>query len=217
MARFKLINLTVRSIERGQNRGKQFISGGLLNLLDQASEPQTILMFNENQVVLFKQYIPKSRGGDGPEDVVLPPELSEVRGHFVTWQPPKACSPFIKYYVQDNPASGIKSGEPVKDRRTGKVRLYESVRVFCRYYIDPDFPGQVSYNKGESPEEKGQAYFNSFCSSYNDYLDSQGISREPITSSDDDDIMGNEDNEKPKEVDGKRIIGYDLNKQPIYG
>jgi hypothetical protein len=100
-----------------------------------------------------------------------------------------------------------KAGDIITDQN-GNPRLYDSCVVFCQYYNDPDFK-EVQYLRGNTPTEKGQAYFSTFCVSINNNAQTP-----PTSTTDDDDLAGEVASaEVPA---GKKLAGYDANMNPIY-
>lgn len=218
MAKFELFDAQIRKIEKGQNAGKFYLAARLVNVLAPLDKRQKFTEFDESIVDQYRQFIPVSKGGTGAEDVKLPDILRYVSGHYVTWIPPKECIPFQRIYVTDVTDANGKmhpAGSIIKDKN-GNPRLYESVVVFCRYYIDPDFPGQPQYYSGNNPSQKGEQYFGQFCVAYNQ------VASETIVSDEDEGIYQAPSQPVQQPVQqtatppGMKLQGYDVNGQPIY-
>lgn len=214
MARYQIQSIKIDTIKKGTNQGKLYMVIEMLNSLAPLDGAVKYTEFNELQVNMYKEYVSKTNGGTAETDRLseLPDMLKYISGHFVTWQPPKECIPFNKIYVTSgtHTVNGTsvqhQNGDTIVDK-WGKPRLYESVVVFCKYYMDPDFPGIPQYYKGNSPIETGQKYFDAFCKSIHE---SPSQSK---TSSDPNEEEGAINTETPK-----NIIGYDPKTgQPIYG
>lgn len=179
MANYRILNLEVKKIERGVNKGNEYIIGAISNTLDLWAPPTTITIFNTQQIAVLKAYIPKAKGGESDEETLtLPEEFRTLKGNMYSYIPPKEMRPFIRVYTTTDAARGWVAGEPVIDKRTGKPRLYEELRVFCRYYIDPEISDKPQFSAGESPIEKGRAMFDSFYMSLADYYEKKGITTE---------------------------------------
>lgn len=178
MAKFKILTLEVKQISKGPNKGNEYVIGSLSNTLSPWSKPTTITIFDTQQIAYLKEFIPKKNGGNLDNDKLeLPTELQYMNGSMFTYIPPKEQRPFIRVYTTTDTSRGWVAGEPIVDRKTGKPRLYEEIRVFCRYYIDPEMGTELQFDAGESPNEKGQAQFDAFFMSYNDYLEKKGVPR----------------------------------------
>lgn len=218
MAKFELFDAQIKQIESGQNKGKYYLAGRLVNVLAPLDKRQKFTEFDESVVEQYKAYIPIRKGGTAQEGTQLPDILRFVSGHYVTWCPPKECIPFNRIYVTDlTDSNGVlhKAGELIKDKN-GNPRLYESIVVFCRYYIDPDFPGQPQYYSGNNPSQKGEQYFGQFCVARNASItnndvddEDQGVYQAPSQQS----TQQPQTNVVPP---GMRLQGYDINGNPIY-
>lgn len=137
--------------------------------------------------------------------------LKFISGHFVTWQPPKENIPFQKIYVTSgtHTVNGTsvqhQNGDVIVDK-WGNPRIYDSVVVFCKYYMDPDFPGIPQYYKDNNPVDTGQKYFDAFCKSIRNSAPQQA-SADP-----------NEDAGAVSTQPGKTMIGVDpATGNPIFG
>lgn len=212
MARYQIQSIKIDTIKKGTNKDKSYMVIEMINSLAPLDGAIKYTEFNELQVDMYKQYVSKTNGGASDTDKLseLPDMLKYISGHFVTWQPPKECIPFNKIYVTDgsHTVNGTsishKNGDVIVDK-WGNPRLYESVIVFCKYYMDPDFPGIPQYYKGNNPVETGQKYFDAFCKSIRD--------KSPIVSAD-----PNEEEDVISTEAPKNIVGYDPKTgQPIYG
>lgn len=212
MARYQIQSIKIDTIKKGTNKDKSYMVIEMINSLAPLDGAIKYTEFNELQVDMYKQYVSKTNGGASDTDKLseLPDMLKYISGHFVTWQPPKECIPFNKIYVTDgsHTVNGTsishKNGDVIVDK-WGNPRLYESVVVFCKYYMDPDFPGIPQYYKGNNPVETGQKYFDAFCKSIRD--------KSPIVSAD-----PNEEEDVISTEAPKNIVGYDPKTgQPIYG
>jgi hypothetical protein len=216
MAKFELQNASIKKIERGQNKGKEYVAGTLINVQAPWDAARSFTEFDENKINIVKQYIPASKGGTGAESAVLPDVFRFINGHYVSWLPPKESIPFNRIYVtdlvttlRDGRQIQHKAGELICDQN-GNPRLYNEVVVFCQYYIDPDFPGQPQYLRGNNPTEKGQAYFGSFCVAANA---APAVNPTPSISEEE---AGAVAPEAPIVPPGMKLQGYDSNMQPIY-
>lgn len=210
MAKFELIAIEIATIKKGDNQGKKYMAITLMNTLDPLSPSRKMTDFDDGHVKVYSKYVPKKNGGElEADELTLPDNLKYINGCFQTWSPCKENIPFTKMYVTDgthtvngNPIQH-KNGDTVVDKN-GNPRLYDSIRVFCRYYMDPDFPGIPQYAPGCSAAEVGQQYFNNFCNRW----------VKPATTTQDDEDFGSVPNpQKPAE---KTIVGYDANMNPIY-
>ncbi len=165
MAKFELCNPEIKKVAKGNNAGKEYLTGTLLNTLAILDRPTTHVEFNDRLVEMYKPFISAAKGGTAETDQELPERLRYITAHRVNWQPPKESIPFNRIYltdVTDGTGKTHKAGDTICDRN-GNPRLYESIVVFCKYFRDPDFPDKVSYYAGDEPDQKGQAYFGSFC------------------------------------------------------
>lgn len=204
MAKYQIQTIKIATIEKGANKGKDYMVIEMTNVLAPLDGAIKSTEFNETIVNLYKPFVDKVNE--------LPQELKFISGHFVTWAPPKECVPFNKIYVTEGThrVNGIdvphKNGDTIVDR-FGQPRLYDSVVVFCRYYMDPDFPGIPQYYKGNNPVETGQRYFDAFCRRI--------ANSTPQASTNDPNEDGGAIATQPKE-DDRVIIGYDANHNPIY-
>ena len=185
MARYQIQSIKIDTIKKGTNKDKSYMVIEMINSLAPLDGAIKYTEFNELQVDMYKQYVSKANGGISDTDKLseLPDKLKYNSGHFVTWKPQKECIPFNKIYVTSgthtvNGASvQHQNGDVIVDK-WGKPRLYESVVVFCKYYMTPDFPGVPQYYKGNNPVDTGQKYFDAFCKSIYD------SSSQSVTSSD---------------------------------
>jgi hypothetical protein len=211
MAKFKLTNFEIKKIEKGPNKGNNYMIATAINTLFIRDVPQTITEFNQAVIDQYKPYILESKGGEAKEEIPMPDQLQYTNGHVATYAPPKELIPFTKIYVVDGThyVNGVavphKAGETVVNKY-GEISLYEDIKVFCEYWNDPDFPGIPQYPKGGDPSEKGQTYFNNFCKAYR--------SNQPIATDE-----GTEVGSIPQEPANTRktVIGYDPKTgQPIY-
>ena len=218
MAKFELFDAQIKKIEKGQNAGKFYLAGKLVNVLAPLDKRQKFTEFDESVVEQYKAYIPVNKGGTAQEGTQLPDLLKYISGHYVTWVPPKECIPFNRIYVTDlTDANGVvhKAGELIKDKN-GNPRLYESIVVFCRYYIDPDFPGQPQYYSGNNPTQKGEQYFGQFCVARN--------ATSTVNNDTDDEEQGvyqtqssqHETAQRTVIPPGMKLQGYTEQGQPIY-
>ena len=217
MAKFELFDAQIKQIENGQNKGKFYLAGRLVNVLAPLDKRQKFTEFDESVVEQYKAYIPISKGGTAQEGTQLPDILRYVSGHYVTWIPPKECIPFNRIYVTDlTDSNGVthRAGELIKDKN-GNPRLYESIVVFCRYYIDPDFPGQPQYYSGNNPSQKGEQYFGQFCVARNATINNNDVDDEEqgIYQAQQQPTSPSQSTVTPP---GMRLQGYDVNGQPIY-
>lgn len=160
MAKYQIQTLKIDTIKNGSNVGKPYMVIEMTNVLAPLDGSIKSTEFNETIINMYKPYADKLNE--------LPDSLKYISGHFCAWAPPKECIPFNKVYVTagTHKVNGIetqhKNGDTIVDK-FGQPRLYESVVVFCRYYMDPDFPGVPQYYKGNNPIETGQRYFDAFC------------------------------------------------------
>lgn len=184
MAKYSILSLEVKKIEKGPNKGNEYIIGKIRNSTYFYSKPITITFFGTQQIADLKPFIPKTKGGlaEGDE-LTLPEKAKFIYGGIFTYVPPKEQRPFIRVYTTTDASRGWVAGEPILDRKTGKPQLYDEIRVFCVYnpyykedILDPEYGGLESpFDEGESPTDKGQAQFKAFYMAYNDYLESKGL------------------------------------------
>lgn len=167
MAQYNILNPELKTIQKGQNTGKKYLSASLQNAKCIWENPQTFTSFNENIVKAFESVLPIDKGGTAQQAQPIPQELSQVTGHWVDYRP---VQKFYKIHLSDHAAvapsptnpqgrPAIKAGELVK--KNNVPIQYEALRVFCLYYID-EF-NKICYLRGESPEEVGQRAFNAYC------------------------------------------------------
>lgn len=214
MARYQIQTIKIAKIAKGTNQGKDYMVIEMLNTLAPLEGIIKYTEFTETLIDMYRPYVATANGGTAESNKLseLPDMLKYISGHFVTWQPPKECIPFNKIYVTSgtHTVNGTsvqhQNGDVIVDK-WGKPRLYESVVVFCKYYMTPDFPGVPQYYKGNNPVDTGQKYFDAFCKSIHD------SSSQSVTSSDPNEEEGAISTEAPK-----NIVGYDPKTgQPIYG
>lgn len=206
MARYQIQSIKIDTIKKGTNQGKPFMVIEMTNVLAPLDGVIKSTEFNETLINMYKPYVDENKLTE------LPDALKHVSGHFVTWQPPKENIPFNKIYVTSgtHTVNGTsvqhQNGDVIVDK-WGAPRLYDSVVVFCRYYMDPDFPGIPQYYKGNNPVETGQRYFDAFCKriTHNNPTP-QTTSADP---NEDAGAIGS---------DNRTIVGYDPKTgEPIYG
>lgn len=200
MAKYQIQAIKIDKITKGQNAGKEYMVIEMTNTLAPLDGAIKSTEFNETIVNMYKPYVDKL--------AELPNELKFISGHFCTWQPPKEDIPFNKIYVTNGTHSvngqtvQHSTGDIIVDR-FGQPKLYESVVIFCRYFMDPDFPGIPQYYKGNNPIDTGQRYFDAFC---------KRRQQTTVSTTEDD------SNEQFGEIGTQRVpTGYDPKTgQPIY-
>lgn len=210
MARYQIQSIKIDTIQKGDNKGKPYMVIEMTNVLAPLDGVIKATEFTETLINMYKPFVDENKLSD------LPDHLKYISGHFVTWQPPKECIPFNKIYVTKgtHKENGVdvphNNGDVIVDR-FGQERLYDSVVVFCKYYMDPDFPGIPQYYKGNNPVETGQRYFDAFCKRINKSAVPQSSSADP---NEDAGAIGTTTTEQPQQT----IVGYDPKTgQPIYG
>lgn len=168
MARYRIIEPCLRVVPQGkQNAGKKYLYAKLQNTMCIWEEPQTYTTFNEYIVKAFEQLLPVQQGGLAAEAKEIPAELSIITGSWVNYKPEQK---FHKVHLSNHPAvppsptnprgrAAIKAGDIVS--RNGIPIVYDTLRVFCCYYID-EFGKQV-FQRGEEPHEVGDRAFKSYC------------------------------------------------------
>lgn len=184
MAKYSILSLEVKKIEKGPNKGNEYIIGKIRDHTYFYSTPITVTFFDTEQIASLKPFIPKSKGGlsEGNE-LALPEEAKYIYGGIFTYIPPKEQRPFIRVYTTTDQSRGWVAGEPILDRKTGKPQLFNDIRVFCIYNphykdnaLDADCGAIESpFDVGKSPEDVGQAQFKAFFMAYNDYLEKKGL------------------------------------------
>lgn len=176
MANYEILNLEVKTIAKGPNKGNEYLIGAVKNMLDVWADPVTITVFNTQQIAFLKPFIPKAKGGLSEEkDLHLPEEYRIIKGGMFTYVPPKEQLPLIRIYTTTDASRGWVAGEPILNKNTGKPNLYTQIHVFCRYYIDPERGNDLQFSKGESPEEKGRMQVETFYITQREYLAKKGI------------------------------------------
>lgn len=216
MAKFELSNLEIKTVGDGRrNAGNPYMVGKMINTLAPLDKTVTFTEFDPAKIDLYRDYVAKSKGGNAEDGNIpaIPDRLKYVNGHYATWAPPKECIPFQKHYVTagEHTVNGTvishKEGDTIVDKR-GNPRLYDSIVVFCKYYMDPDFPGIPQYLQGNHPTQMGQTYFDSFC---------DRIGTTTATTSIDEEEVGAIPTQLETPAD-KKIIGYNPETgKPIYG
>ena len=157
MARFKLINLEIKTVTKeGDNKGNVYLLADLINLSCPWDDPQKFSSFNKPMCELLKQYITIGKGGTAVTEQPIPDQYGIISGSFVEFTPPQK---FYKTYLTDQPGRGIKAGDLVS--KDGIPVVYETLIVFVQSYIDDD--KTKAYLKGGSPVEVGMRAFNSYC------------------------------------------------------
>lgn len=206
MAKYQIQSIEIGKIKNGVNKDKEYMVIQMTNVLAPLDGAIKSTEFNETIINLYKPFADKI--------AELPNELKFVSGHFCTWAPPKECIPFNKIYVTEGThrVNGTdvphKNGDTIVDR-FGQPRLYDSVVVFCRYYMDPDFPGVPQYYKGNNPIETGQRYFDAFCKRISNST--------PQASTNDPNEDAGAIAAQPTTTEKRTPIGYDPKTgQPIY-
>ena len=213
MARYQIQTVKISKITKGQNIGKQYMVIEMINALAPLDGIIRYTEFNETQVKMYEPFVSTVDGGTADKNRLneLPDMLKFISGHFVTWQPPKENIPFQKIYVTSgtHTVNGTtvqhQNGDVIVDK-WGNPRIYDSIVVFCKYYMDPDFPGIPQYYKGNNPVDTGQKYFDAFCKSIRNSAPQQA-SADP-----------NEDAGTVDTKPGKTMIGVDpATGNPIFG
>lgn len=153
---YKMSNLQFGKIESGSNKGKVFMTAVARNTKFRMDCTNiTLLPSNGNDEIIemCRSVFPKGekyRGtADIPEDnfdrFKAEASLANLNGE--NWillqngriEDYKLPQPMVMQYNADIPGTSFKKGEWVKNRTTGKLRIFTSIKVFC-LYMDENQP-----------------------------------------------------------------------------
>ena len=161
MAKFKLENLQIKTVEAGkQNAGNQYIIADAINVNCYWEQPQRFTSFLAPIVNMLKPLLPIANGGTAAEAKPIPEALEFIFGRFETYFP---ATDFYKRHLTDDPSGKWKAGDYVK-ASNGTPLVYPKetgIVVFVQYYMDEQ--GKEQMVRGMSLAEQGMRAFQAYC------------------------------------------------------
>lgn len=161
MAKFKLENLQIKTVEAGkQNAGNQYIIADAINVNCYWEQPQRFTSFLAPIVNMLKPLLPIANGGTAAEAKPIPEALEFIFGRFETYFP---ATDFYKRHLTDDPSGKWKAGDYVK-ASNGTPLVYPKetgIVVFVQYYTDEQ--GKEQMVRGMSLAEQGMRAFQAYC------------------------------------------------------
>ena len=161
MAKFKLENLQIKTVEAGkQNAGNQYIIADAINVNCYWEQPQRFTSFLAPIVNMLKPLLPIANGGTAAEAKPIPESLEFIFGRFETYFP---ATDFYKRHLTDDPSGKWKAGDYVK-ASNGTPLVYPKetgIVVFVQYYMDEQ--GKEQMVRGMSLAEQGMRAFQAYC------------------------------------------------------
>lgn len=219
MAKYEIKDAEIKKIEKGTNKGQEYLVGTLEDTTSFYAQDRKFVSFLDRVVKAWKAILPTSKGGTAEKETPveqIPEKMRFIYGVFADYIP-NCEHGFIKKYLTDTQKNvngalvNIKAGETVKDK-DGNPIIYDKLRVFCQYaLVENEETGKIErvFLPGQSVEEVGQRLFSVQCASIVK-SNAPAIAENPEPE--------NEPIPPHSGPEAKTIIGYDPKTgEPIYG
>lgn len=154
MAKYKLNNLSVKTVAEGTRKGTKYVEAIAFNMKCVYVAPQKVVYFHPEIVKMIEEALTAVNG----DSTKLPQTMTEIEGQFYT----VPTKPYTRVYSEGlvrKDGTPIQAGTPVMDPLTGQVKVYTSVKVFAQYFTDDD--GTKQY-VGDAPESIATRYVETF-------------------------------------------------------
>ena len=173
MAKYEIKDAEIKKIEKGQNKGQEYLVGTLEDTTSFYAQDRKFVSFLDRVVKAWKAILPTSKGGTAEKETPveqIPEKMRFVYGVFADYVP-NCEHGFIKKYLTDTQKNvngtlvNIKAGETVKDK-DGNPIIYDKLRVFCQYaLVENEETNKIEriFLPGQSVEEVGQRLFSVQC------------------------------------------------------
>lgn len=162
MPKFKLNSIRIRTAKNGC----KYVTARIKAEPDSHGTEEDYINFSDSMVQLYEPYLSVEKGGISPIEKEIPIQYTIIYGEYILYKPNQL---FFKLHTKDDIAKGIHKGDYVR-LPDGKVAVYNSLKVFCHYYID-DITGKKEYSDKQSPEEVGSREFKYRCIPYSKDLE----------------------------------------------
>lgn len=219
MAKYEIKDAEIKKIEKGQNKGQEYLVGTLEDTTSFYAQDRKFVSFLDRVVKAWKAILPTSKGGTAENETPveqIPEKMRFIYGVFANYIP-NCEHGFVKKYLTDTQKNvngalvNIKAGETVKDK-DGNPIIYDKLRVFCQYaLVENEETNKIErvFLPGQSVEEVGQRLFSVQCASV---VKSNTPAIAETPNPDDEPIPPHSG------LEAKTIIGYDPKTgEPIYG
>lgn len=175
MAKYEIKDAEIKKIEKGQNKGQEYLIGTLEDTTSFYAQDRKFVSFLDRVVKAWKAILPTSKGGTAEKETPveqIPEKMRFIYGVFADYIP-NCEHGFIKKYLTDTQKNvngvlvNIKAGETVKDK-DGNPIIYDKLRVFCQYaLVENEETNKIErvFLPGQSVEEVGQRLFSVQCAS----------------------------------------------------
>lgn len=154
MGKYRLSSIKIRMAKNGN----KYVKVKIQNIDDPNAKIDDYYFFSEGAVRCYEPYLSFVNGGISNFDKQIPEQYLIIYGEYCDFRPGYK---FFKKHLKDDLNNNIHKGDYVRDSNR-KVKVYDTLTVFCRYYIES---GEKIYGK-LSPKEVGQREFRRCCVIY---------------------------------------------------